>query len=187
MVLSGIMVSRKLRPKVLTSQKLATSWRVGFYEDALQFGGNKPVPYARIIVPDFTLVAAVRKSDGTIPLVRQYRHGARREFWELPAGLIEGNERPEDCIKREFQEEVGYELLNPKLITRIFPSPARSAQVAYVFSGKVGRRSRKRPDANEVLNVRFVSKTSALKLLSQNISATHLLAYLLYARPQKQR
>ena len=179
------MTNRRLRPKVLKSQSLATSWRVGFYEDLLQFGRNKPVPYARITSPNFALVAAVRESDGKLPLVRQYRHGAGRDFWELPAGLIDGNERPEDCIKREFREEVGYELLAPKLITRIFPSPARSAQVGYVFSGKVGRRSQKRLDANEVLEVRFVSSKSARKLLSRSISATHLLGYLLSARPQK--
>jgi 8-oxo-dGTP pyrophosphatase MutT (NUDIX family) len=132
-------------------------------------------------VPNFAVVTAVRKPDGKIPVVRQYRHGAGREFWELPAGLIENNERPEDCIKREFQEEVGYELLDPTFITHIFPTPSRSAQIAYVFSGKVGRRTRmrKHPDANEQLVVKFVSRTSVLKLLSRDISAVHLLAYLL--------
>ena len=179
------MVNRKLRPKVLKSQRLAASWRVVLYEDLLQFGHNKPVPYARITSPNFALVAALRESDGKIPLVRQYRHGAGREFWELPAGLIDGNERPEDCIKREFREEVGCELLTPKLITRVFQSPARSAQVGYVFSGKVGRRSRKQLNPNEVLELRFVSSRSALKLLSRNISPTHLLAYLLSTRPQR--
>jgi ADP-ribose pyrophosphatase len=176
--------NRDSRPKVLSSRVLAKSWRVRFYEDILQYGTRKPAPYARITVPNFALAVAVRGTDEKVALVKQYRHGARRDFWELPAGLIEENERPVDCIRREFREEVGFDLRNPRLITRIFPSPARSSQVAYVFSGRVGRRSRRYLDSNEVLSVRFVSSAMALRLLSQNISATQLLAYLLASRQQ---
>jgi len=179
------MINATSRPKILASKRLASSWRIGFYEDVLQIGDSKPVPYARITHPNFAMVAAVRQSDGKMPLVKQYRHGAGMEFWELPAGLIEENERPEDCIRREFQEEVGYDLLDSRLVTRAFPCPSRSPEAAYIFSGKVGKRSRKRLDSNEVLSVRFVSNSLALKLLSHSISATDLLAYLLCTRLKK--
>lgn len=171
-----------MRPKVLKSKLLAKSWRVGFLEDTLQYGAAKPTLYARITVPDFALVVAERDEDGKIPLVKQYRHGAGREFWELPAGLIEEREKPGNCVRREFMEEVGYKLLEPRFITRIYPSPARSRQIAYVFSGRVGNRVASRPDNAEALTVRFVSRAMALKRLSEHISATHLLAYLLWCR-----
>ena len=135
-------------------------------------------------LPNFALVAAVRESDTKVPLVKQYRHGAKRDFWELPAGLLERDEKPEECVKREFREEVGYELVNPELLTSVFTSPARTAQIAHIFSGTVGKRSRKRLDANEALTTKFVTKASALKLLSRNISATHLLAYLIAQKQQ---
>jgi len=173
------MVRSGVTPKVLTSKRLARSWKVGFYEDMLQIGSGEAFPYARITVPNFAMVAAVRKSDGKMPLVKQYRHGAGREFWELPAGLIEEGESPRECIRREFREEVGYELLYPRLIAPVYTCPARSGEVAYVFTGSVGKRLESRLEINEILTVRFVSKELALRLLSRNISSTDVLAYLL--------
>jgi ADP-ribose pyrophosphatase len=110
---------------VLASKLLARSWRVEFFEDTVQFGDEEPIAFARLSLPDFALTVAIREEDGKIPLVRQYRHGARSEFWELPAGFIERGETPQACIKREFSEEVGFKLTNPKLIKCVYTSPAR--------------------------------------------------------------
>ena len=45
--------------------------------------------------------------DGTIALVRQYRHPAVKYLLELPAGTLNKQERPEDGAARE---QVGREL-----------------------------------------------------------------------------
>ncbi len=34
------------------------------------------------------------QEDGSVILVRQYRHGVGRELWELPAGRVDHGERP---------------------------------------------------------------------------------------------
>ncbi len=43
-----------------------------------------------------------------ILLERQYRYSINQELLELPAGMIEPGENPEDCARRELQEETGY-------------------------------------------------------------------------------
>jgi len=166
-------------PRVVESRKLAESWRAKIFEDTLRYGSNRTAPYWRFEVPDFTLAIGVRE-DGKIPLVKQYRHGAKRSFWEFPAGLMEQNETPLDCVRREFIEEIGHELINPVLLSKFFPYAGRSDQVAYVYSGRVGRIVGQKLDTVEELEVAFVEKDSISKMLSENISATHLLAYLLY-------
>src|SRR6266508_5224296 len=45
--------------------------------------------------------------DGTIALVRQYRHPAVKYLLELPAGGLEDRERPEEAAARELEEELG--------------------------------------------------------------------------------
>jgi ADP-ribose pyrophosphatase len=165
-------------PIVVKTQLLAKSWRANFFEDTLRIGPNL-ARYARLEVPDFTLALAVRAQDQCVPLVRQYRYGARTNFWELPAGLVEDGEKPLDCVRREFSEEIGYELLRPKLVARAYSSPARSSQIGHIFVGRLGRPIEKHPDLTEELHVRFVPMKSALRLLRRNISSTHLLAYLL--------
>ncbi|MGO9643363.1 MAG: NUDIX hydrolase [Candidatus Bathyarchaeia archaeon] len=166
-------------PQVVESRKLAESWHAKIFEDTLRYGSNRTAPYWRFEVPNFTLAIGVRE-DGKIPLVKQYRHGAKRSFWEFPAGLLEQNETPLDCVRREFIEEIGHELINPVLLSKFFPYAGRTDQVAYVYSGRVGRAVGQKLDTVEELEVAFVEEGSISKLLSENISATHLLAYLLY-------
>ncbi|MHB8700345.1 MAG: NUDIX hydrolase [Nitrososphaerales archaeon] len=168
-----------ISPRLIDSRILASSWRIKLIEDTLQYNHDPPIQYARITTPNFALAVAARKKDGKIALVNQFRPGAMRSFWEFPAGLVERRERPIDCIKREFQEEVGYELKNPRLIAKCFTSPSRSAQVAFMFEGFVGRKTSRRLDSNERLRVRFVAKSTALNLMSNRISASNLLALFL--------
>ena len=172
-------MSTRTKPRLVASRLLARSWRVAFFEDTLQYNDGKVVPYARLSVPDFAVTVAIRAKDRKIPLVKQYRPGARREFWELPAGFIERGEAPVACIRREFSEEVGFRLINPRLITRLYPSPARSSQCAYVFLGEIGKATQRQPDSTETLITDFFSKKQAFRLLSERISSTHLLAFLL--------
>lgn len=44
--------------------------------------------------------------DGTVTLVRQYRHAAGGMIYEIPAGVKEAGEDPELCALRELAEEV---------------------------------------------------------------------------------
>jgi ADP-ribose pyrophosphatase len=41
-------------------------------------------------------------------LVRQYRYALGKELLEIPAGGIDGDEEPEEAVRREMQEETGY-------------------------------------------------------------------------------
>src|ERR1700704_6180409 len=56
-------------------------------------------PGSAVIVPVF--------DDGTIALVRQYRHPAVRYLLEVPAGTLNRGEIPEEAAARELEEELG--------------------------------------------------------------------------------
>jgi len=176
-----ILMSPQARAKVLSSRLLARSWRVALYEDAIRYGNGRRDSYARLSVPDFAVAVGINMEDGRVPLVNQYRLGARHEFWELPAGFLEPDETPAACIRREFSEEVGFTLAEPQLVARLYISPARSSQCAYVFRGRIGKSIRRRLDSSEQLTTGFFSKSQALKRLSKRISSVHLLAFLLCA------
>jgi ADP-ribose pyrophosphatase len=47
-------------------------------------------------------------NDGKILLVSQYRLPAGKYMLEIPAGGIDGDETPEEAVKREMQEETGF-------------------------------------------------------------------------------
>lgn len=46
--------------------------------------------------------------DGRVILIRQFRPAAGGMVWEIPAGRLEPDEDPAECIRRELQEEIGY-------------------------------------------------------------------------------
>lgn len=168
-----------MKTKVLNKKLLASSWKLKLFEDELRLPSGKIQFTPRFSLPDFVVVIAFRKSDRKIPLVNQYRHGSRAKMWELPAGHIERREKLADCAKREFMEEVGFELLQPKLICSAYTSAPRSGQRARIFMGYVGKKVKQQLDETEYLTVRFVSSQIAEKLLARKVSASHLLAFLL--------
>jgi 8-oxo-dGTP pyrophosphatase MutT (NUDIX family) len=167
------------KSKVLASKLLAKSWQNEYFEDTTQYGRSPPTKYTWYHSPDFAIVVAQRK-DGHVPLVRQYRYGARQAFWELPAGLLEGGESPVECAKREFEEEVGHRLVKPRQLATIHTVPSRSDQRAFLFTGGVGEEVERKVDNSERLVLRFVSVKRANELLSWDINAVHYLSFLIW-------
>ncbi len=61
-----------------------------------------------VVVHPGAVVILPRLTDGSVVMIRQYRHAVERELWELPAGTLEPPEEPADCARRELEEETGY-------------------------------------------------------------------------------
>lgn len=56
---------------------------------------------------DCIAVVVLDEQDNVV-LVRQFRHAVGRFLLEVPAGGIDPDEEPEDAVRRELQEEIGY-------------------------------------------------------------------------------
>lgn len=57
--------------------------------------------------PDWINIIAITKN-GNFVMERQYRHGRQIIAYELPAGVIEDGEMPQQAAQRELYEETGY-------------------------------------------------------------------------------
>lgn len=75
--------------------------------DVIRFPDGHEVERAVVVHPGAVALVVV-DDDGRWLLVRQYRHPARRELLEIPAGTLEGDESPEETAAREVREETGY-------------------------------------------------------------------------------
>jgi 8-oxo-dGTP pyrophosphatase MutT (NUDIX family) len=53
--------------------------------------------------------------------------------WCLPGGVVEANETPRQAIRREFREETGYKLKNPKNFAKDSYAVGGSKTVGYIF------------------------------------------------------
>ncbi|SEK79218.1 NUDIX domain-containing protein [Nitrosovibrio tenuis] len=59
--------------------------------------------------------------NGELVMERQHRYPLHRDFYELPAGKIDGGEDPLLCAKRELLEETGYMAKSWRYITTLHP------------------------------------------------------------------
>lgn len=82
-------------------------------------------PGGAVIVPVFT--------DGSVLLIKQYRHPMKSDILELPAGKLDPNEDPLACAKRELQEETGYESTRWTKLTAMLSTPGFCNEILHIF------------------------------------------------------
>ena len=71
-----------------------------------------------------------------VVLIRQYRHGIRDVTLEIPGGLVEGQDTPEEAAIRELREETGYEASAMIPLGKVLPNPAIQNNRCYTFLAK---------------------------------------------------
>ena len=69
-------------------------------------------------------------------LVRQFRHLARADSWELPGGGGLPGETPEAAAQRELREEGGYRAERLTFLSQFLPSVAYLDETAHCFVGE---------------------------------------------------
>lgn len=68
-----------------------------------------------------------------VVFVRQWRHGIRGVTLEIPGGVIEAGDAPEEAARRELLEETGYRAESWISLGYTFPNPAIQDNRCYTF------------------------------------------------------
>ena len=82
--------------------------------------------------PEVVAIVAVDDKDNAL-MVTQFRYALGKDLLEIPAGGIDGNETPEDAVRREMQEETGF---LPKKIVRLggfYSAPGFTDEYLYLY------------------------------------------------------
>ncbi|MCJ7466350.1 MAG: GDP-mannose pyrophosphatase NudK [Maribacter sp.] len=80
------------------------------------------------------------KEKGTVVLTRQFRmptyvNGNEDGMMiEVCAGLLDGD-NPEDCIRKEVEEETGYKIEHVRRVFKTYMSPGAVTEINYLFIG----------------------------------------------------
>lgn len=155
---------QKLSSVYLVREKWATL-RVDTCE--LQNGTVKDDYYV-LEYPNWVNAVALTE-DNKIIMVRQYRHAGDIISLEIPGGVIDGDEKPEDAIRRELLEETGYSFTSSELISTVYPNPATANNVTYTYLLKGGAKTHQQHlDEHEILNVEEYSIEEVKQLIKDN-------------------
>ena len=104
--------------------------------------------------------------DGTISLVRQYRHPAVRYLLELPAGTLNEKERPEEGAARELEEELGLVAGKMEKLCEFFVSPGFCAEKMWLYLATDLTTTAQRLDEDEMIEVVRLPIDRALQMIT---------------------
>lgn len=151
-------------PKILNSQKIYDGRVFKVTVDTVSEG---ELTYQREVVhhPGSAVIVPVH-NDGTVVLVRQYRHPTVRYLLELPAGTLADGERPEAGAARELGEELGLVAERLEKLTEFFVSPGFLEEKMWVYLATGLSEGKPQPDEDEVLEVVRLPIDDALEMIA---------------------
>lgn len=151
-------------PKILNSQKIFAGRVFNVTVDTVSEG---EVTYQREVVhhPGSAVIIPVF-DDGTVSLVRQYRHPAVRYLLEAPAGTLAEGERPEAGAARELQEELGVVAARLEKLSEFFVSPGFCEEKMWVYLATELSEGKQLLDDDEFLEVVRLPISDALEMIT---------------------
>jgi ADP-ribose pyrophosphatase len=114
-------------------------------------------PGSAVIIPVF--------DDGTLALVRQYRHPAVKYLLEVPAGSLSAPESPEEGAARELEEELGVVAGRMEKLTEFFVSPGFVEEKMWLYLATELTETEQRLEDDEILDIVRVSFTRAFEMI----------------------
>jgi len=134
-------------------------------------------PGSAVILPAF--------DDGTIGLVRQYRHPAVKYLLELPAGTLNDQERPEAGAARELEEELGLIAGNLEKLSEFFVSPGFCEEKMWLYLATDLTETSQRLEDDELIEVVRLPIDRAMQMISDGeIEDAKTIIGLLLAAPR---
>jgi ADP-ribose pyrophosphatase len=119
-------------------------------------------PGAAAIVP---LLSDPDADEPFVLLLRQYRYAAGGFIWEVPAGVLEPDEEPVTCARRELREETGAETDHMEYLTTILTTPGFTDERIHLFLATGIRPGRAAPNDDEVIRTEAVPMRQALEMI----------------------
>ena len=121
-----------MQEKLVSSKTVFDGRAVRLRIDTIQKASGE-VTTREIVWHADCIAVVVLDDNNNVILEKQYRRPAGKVLLEIPAGGIEESETPEEAVKRELQEEIGY---LPGKVTRLggfYSAPGYCTEYLHLF------------------------------------------------------
>ena len=122
--------------EVLSSETVYSGRILTLSVETVRLPNGRTVPLEIVRHPGAAAVVPI-DDQGRVILVRQYRHATRSWLLEVPAGKLDvPGESPEDCGRREVEEETGFRAGEMTPLGWIWVTPGYSDEKIWLFLGR---------------------------------------------------
>lgn len=127
------------------------------------------IKYWKLEAPDVSVIISFFRDE--IVMVNQYRYAIGKDSLELPAGTLEPGESPEECAKRELEEETGFVAENVRKIFGFYPSNEVTNRYCHVCIADKLTKGKHNRQEDELIDVVLMDETEILdKILDETIT-----------------
>ena len=152
-----------MKPETLSSKNIYKGKIFDVRLDAIR---EADVEYEReIVVHKGSAVIVPMFADGTVALVRQYRHAAGKYMLEIPAGSLDGDESPETGAARELEEEIGVTAAKLDKIAEFYVSPGFLTEKMFVYLATEITETGQKLEEDELIELERLTFPQALDLI----------------------
>ena len=155
-------------PKRLKRNTIYESEWIALYADRVRMPDGSIIdPYHKLHYPHEFVSIVIYNEKGETLLIQSKRYVTESLEWEVPAGRVEADEKPESAARRECQEETGCTIKDLTYLCFHNPSNGMSDQKVHIFAAKVDAEG-KTFDENEVNCRRWFRKDEVEVMLKCN-------------------
>ncbi len=122
-----------MKPWPMLERKKIGDFRIfSLYNELYRMPDGRTHDFFVMECGDWVNVVPVTK-DGRLVLIHQFRPGTREVTIEIPGGMVEPGEPPQDAALRELQEETGYRPGSLEYVGVVQPNPAFIRNRCHMF------------------------------------------------------
>ncbi len=118
--------------RTLSSQLIYQGRAVRLRIDTVQTTSGRETSREIVEHSDCVAIIAIDADDNVL-LVRQFRKPVEKELLEIPAGGIDPNEDPPQCVRREMREETGYLPQNVERLGGFYAAPGYCTEYLHLY------------------------------------------------------
>ncbi|MGD9564114.1 MAG: NUDIX hydrolase [Pyrinomonadaceae bacterium] len=153
-------------PETLGSETIYKGKVFDIRIDEIREGG---IEYKReIVVHKGSAVVIPVFDDGTVALVRQYRHAAGKHLLEVCAGTLNHGEDPELGARRELEEEIGVTAGKIEKLCEFYVSPGFLTEKMHLYLATDLTQTQQNLEADELLTVERHSFDQLNQMIATN-------------------
>ncbi len=131
---------------------------------------------------DATIILPIT-SENEVVFITQYRESVEKVCLELPAGMVDKNEKPIETAKRELEEETGIIANNIEHLVTMYTSNGYTSEKVHIFVAKDFEKGCTHFDeTEEILEVKKIPMDKCIEMAKTGKfeNATEIVAILLY-------